>query len=52
MTEKEKEYARTHAKELKKAGRVFNEKTGRIEIVEKGYIKHETKKPASKKTKK
>lgn len=50
MTEKEKEYARKHAKELRKAGRVFNEKTGTIDIIERGYIKHETK-PAPKKKK-
>lgn len=45
MTEKEKAYARKHAKELRRNGMVFNEKKGTIEIVEKNYIRGGKKSP-------
>ena len=44
MTEKEKEYAKKHAKELRRKGLVYNEKKGTIDIVETGYIRGEKKK--------
>ena len=38
MTKKEKDYCKTHARELKKRGLVYNEKKGTIETVETNYI--------------